>query len=200
MGSYYSKHQRMKQKDEIFLKNLNNKSFDAFQELYQDYYRSLVVYAIGFVEQRQIAEDIVQDLFISLLEKNITIQSLAGLKAFLYNSVKNKSINHLKHLDIENKYVQHIQDSLKQEVTLESDMEEEEIYRQLFLAIEKLPPRCREIFEMNLDGKRNEEIAEILNLSIETVKTQKKKAMNLLRKHINPNLLLYIYAVILHTK
>ena len=55
----------------------------------------------------------------------------------------------------------------------------------LFLSIDQLPERCREIFLMHLDGLSNEEIANQLDLSILTVKTQKKKAMKILREYIN---------------
>jgi len=61
---------------------------------------------------------------------------------------------------------------------------EQEIYRQVFAAIEELPPRCKKVFEMHLQGKKNSEIASLLNLSIETVKTQKKRAMRHLRKRM----------------
>ena len=63
----------------------------------------------------------------------------------------------------------------------EADYQKEEIYRQLYLAIDRLPKKCREIFLMYMDGKKNEEIAQILSISIETVKTQKKRAMRFLK-------------------
>ena len=61
---------------------------------------------------------------------------------------------------------------------------EEELYERLFRIIDELPPRCREIFLLHLDGKKNEEIANQLNISLLTVKTQKKKAMSHLRKRM----------------
>lgn len=59
---------------------------------------------------------------------------------------------------------------------------DEEVYRQLYKAIDRLAPKCREIFLMAMDGKRNEEIAETLHIAIETVKTQKKRAIKQLRE------------------
>lgn len=172
---------------------------NAYQVLYKEYYRALVVYAIGFVEQREIAEDIVQDLFSSIWEKSIELQSHAALKAFLYNSTKNRCINHIRHDSVKNKYAEHFLSNPEESTEFESAMEEEEIYRQLFLAIEALPPRCREIFELNLSGKRNDEIAALLDLSIETVKTQKKKALKILKAKISPILMAEIATIILHT-
>ena len=58
----------------------------------------------------------------------------------------------------------------------------EEMYRALHRAVDELPERCRQVFELHLQGKKNEEIAQMLELSVETVKTQKKKAMHFLRE------------------
>lgn len=57
----------------------------------------------------------------------------------------------------------------------------DEIYRELCLAVNTLPGRCREVFELHLQGKRDEEIAELLSLSVLTVKTHKKDAIRILR-------------------
>ena len=60
----------------------------------------------------------------------------------------------------------------------------EEVYRQLFETIDALPERCREVFLMYMEGRKNEEVATALHVSIETVKTQKKRAMSILRKKL----------------
>ena len=67
---------------------------------------------------------------------------------------------------------------------LEEDTNEEEVYRLLFRAIDKLPTRCREIFLLHMDGKKNEEIATALGISIETVKTQKKRAIQSIKEQM----------------
>ena len=66
----------------------------------------------------------------------------------------------------------------------EEDTNEEEVYRLLFKSIDQLPPRCREIFVLQMEGKKNEEIAQTLGLSIETVKTQKKRAVQAIKKRM----------------
>ena len=63
-------------------------------------------------------------------------------------------------------------------------MIEEEMYKILFEVIDSLPKRCKEIFELHLAGRKNEEIANLLNISILTVKTQKSRAMQILRTHM----------------
>ena len=69
----------------------------------------------------------------------------------------------------------------------------EEIYRQLFLAIDKLPPRQREVFLLCMEGKKNKEIAELLQISAETVKMQKRRAISRLREQLAPMALALLY-------
>ncbi len=74
-------------------------------------------------------------------------------------------------------------------------MIEEEMYKILFEVIDSLPKRCKEIFELHLAGRKNEEIANLLNISILTVKTQKSRAMQILRTHMGD---LFSLALFLH--
>ena len=61
---------------------------------------------------------------------------------------------------------------------------EDELYRLLFKTVDELPARCKEIFQLHMDGKSNDEIASLLNLSVMTVKTQKKRAMHYIRERL----------------
>lgn len=72
----------------------------------------------------------------------------------------------------------------------------EEIYRQLFLAIDELPPRQREVFLLCMEGKKNREIAEQLGISAETVKVQKRRAIDNLRGKLSPVALMVCLQVI----
>lgn len=174
---------------EISIEQINKLDSIAFQSLYKDYYKALVCYAHQFVEETCIAEDIVQELFSSIWERKLPFKSLISLKSYLYNSVRNASIDYLKHKDVESLYLQKV---LKAHQPYKSEDESEdffseEIYRQLFRTIDELPLRCKEIFLMHMDNKKNEEIAHLLNISLETVKTQKKRAMSFLKKRLSNN-------------
>ena len=168
---------------------------ESIELLYDKYYRALVVYASKFVDM-EIAEDIVQELFMVLWEHRPIFHSLSQLSAYFYSSVHNAAINHLRHQNVHNNYRQSIVDNL-QEFMLVDDMSDvfnkEDIYRQLFLAIDKLPPRQREIFLLCMDGKKNREIAEQLQISAETVKVQKRRAINHLREQLVPMALALLY-------
>jgi len=156
---------------------------ESFQHLYKDYYDSLVSFAESYVVRRDVAEDIVQEVFVGLWEKKPHFLSKVALNTYLYTSVKNSALDFLKHQEVENRYAEHFLSASK-ENRWEAKLDEE-MLNLLFQGIDRLPGRCREIFLMHLDGLSNEEIARQLGLSILTVKTQKKKAMRVLREYFS---------------
>ena len=158
------------QNDEQFIEALNNKNVSAYHTLFKDYYVSLVMYAMHYVGQEE-AKDIVQDLIVSIWEKNIQFSSIGSFRTFLYTAIKNRSINYLKHKKAESNYISHaLHQGSAEEQELYGIMEEE-IYRIFFHVVDNLPQRCQEIFKLHLEGKKEEEIASLLQISISTVKS-----------------------------
>ena len=167
-----------------FIENLNKQQTSAYHQLYDEYYKVLVLYAINFLSSQQAAEDIVQELFATMWEKKMKFLSLPSFRTYLYNSVRNASLNYLKHQNVESLYLEHLANTYREILEEEEDTNEEEVYRLLFRAIYKLPTRCREVFLLHIDGKKNEEIATLLGISIETVKTQKKRAIQFIKEQM----------------
>lgn len=178
---------------EPFLVRLNNKQREAFHELFQKYYRPLIMFAMRYLGGQDKAEDVVQSLFITVWERKKAFFSEESLHVFLYNSVRNICLNLLKHERVEKKYADYILTNEK-DFEKEYDWLEEELYESLFKAIDELPPRCREVFLLSLDGKKNEEIAQELHITLLTVKTQKKKAIRYLRERLGDWVLLLIFS------
>lgn len=174
--------------NQLSIEQINNLDANAFHLLYKDYYKALVGYAFQMIGDMEVAKDIVQDLFSTLWERKKPFQSMASLRVYLYNSVRNASLDYLRHKDIESGYLLKVLTDY-QEHRLDGDGEEdffsEEIYRQLFQTIDAMPERCREVFMLAMQGKKNVEIAATLQISMETVKTQKKRGMLLLRKKLD---------------
>lgn len=167
----------------MFLEELNKQSSKAYQQLYKDYYRVLVLYAQNFLSTQESAEDIVQQLFITMWEKQTKFLSLPSLRVYLYNAVRNASLNYLKRENVEARYIEQLVNTFH-EFTDEEDTLEEELYQLLYQTIDKLPNRCRAVFLLHMEGKRNDEIAEALEISVGTVKTQKKRAMRFIREQM----------------
>lgn len=185
----------LREKIEIDLTEICNWNDKSIELLYDKYYRALVGYGCQFVE-KEIAEDIVQELFSVLWEHRPQFKSMAQLSTYFYTTVHNMAFNHLRHQTVHNNYRQGIIENL-QEFMLVDDTSEtfnkEEIYRQLFLAIDQLPPRQREIFLLCMEGKKNKDIAEQLQISAETVKVQKRRAINHLREELGATSLVWLY-------
>ena len=161
---------------------------DLMTTLYNDYYRALVGFAMQITADEESAADIVQSVFQKVWEKDIALDSHSQVKAYLYNSVRNQSINHVKHRHAEANYVQVLSRQIE-EFHVSADGNEdfytEEIYRQLFLRIDELPRRQREVFLLCMEGKTLKEIGEALNISRETVKQRKRKALDILRSQLS---------------
>ena len=167
--------------------------------LYDHYYSALVSYAMQKVNIGT-AEDIVQELFSSLWKRRPSFASLASLKAYLYNSVHNAIANSIRHSVVHDNYAQEFKKDQMPFVVTDDGHESfftEEIYRQLFMAIDQLPKRQREIFLMSMEGKKNREIAEALDISAETVKVQKRRAIAALRQKLSPNIVVIILCLAL---
>lgn len=169
--------------------------------IFQQYYRPLCLYATHYLHDIDEAEDVVQDCFVKLISRSIMPENI---KAFLYTSVRNASIDRLRR-----------QSPIDTEISptdlcgvISDDQAQESSFREakLWTAIELLPERCREIFLMSKrDGMTYREIAEELNLSEKTVEHQISKALKTLRarKMISCRFFLYFtfhpwgYSVIL---
>jgi RNA polymerase sigma-70 factor (family 1) len=161
-------------------------NLDNFEALFKHFYAPLVVYACKYVGEIDIAREIVQDFFVRLYEKRKTITIDTSIKSYLYRSVCNCCINYIKQRNIQDKHLKYIDMEKEDEGNLENEINRVELQQQIFEAIDSLPARCGIIFKMNrLEGMKNEEIAQKLNLSKRTVETQISKALKILRKKLS---------------
>ena len=178
---------------EEFIQQINTKQEAAFNDLFEGFYRYLVLYAMRYVQQQEVAEDIVQEVFVAIWESDKEYNSFHGFRSFLYDSVKNSCLNYLKHRAVEKRYEAYVQE--EQEEDEDFRLMREEMYREVYRVVDSLSDRCREVFEGYLQGKKNEEIAQLLSLSVETVKTQKRKAMRILREELGKTFYLYLVVI-----
>lgn len=168
----------------MFLDQLNRKQVGAFRQLYDQYYQSLVAYASMITLSDEAAEDIVQDLFYSLWEGHATFASYSSFKSYIYTYVRNTSLNYLKHNMVEEAYVQSREAEWENPNERDETAEQEERNRHLMLAIDKLPARMKEVLLLTMEGKKNKEIAKVLQVSVDTVKTQKMRALARLKEDL----------------
>lgn len=167
-----------------FITGINRKERKVFHELYRKFYRPLVHFAMKYLGDSNLAEDCVQELFVSLWERRETFLSHDRLRNFLYVSIRNTCLDILKHQTVEKKYASYYKEIEDETTSQTEEIIGEEVFRLLFRVIDDLPPRCKEIFLLHMDGKKNEEIADTLRIALDTVKNQKKKAMRILRQRL----------------
>ena len=179
---------------DLFLDQLNRKQVGAYKQLYDRYYKSLVAYASMIALSDEAAEDIVQDLFYSLWEGHATFASYSAFKVYIYTHVRNASLNYLKHNMVEEAYAQSHEAEWENPDERDETAEQEERYRRLMLAIDDLPARMREVLLLTMEGKKNKEIAEALQVSVDTVKTQKMRALAKLKEDLGGWLLWLLFS------
>ena len=166
---------------EDFIQELNSHSARAYKQLYDEYYKALVLYVDKIVDSEEGAEDIVQSVFVSMWEKKVVFASYAAFTTYIYKAVRHVAFNVLRHKEVEQLYVQHLENS-SHDPEPDEVFDVEEVHRMLLQAIDQLTPRQREIFLLRLSNKKNEEIAQMMDISVETVKTQVKRALKTLRQ------------------
>jgi len=176
----------------IVLRNLKIGDRDAFQELFVEFYAPLVSFAIKLVSDKGTAEDIVQEVFIKIWEGMDKIAHVNNISAYLYQAVRYSCYNYKRNNKIISEDNIHLAEDVEMSSCIEEMIIEEESFRLYLNEMEKLPPKCRKIFSSSLDGLLAKEIAEELNISIETVKTQKKIALRKLREKFK-QLLIFLF-------
>ncbi len=159
----------------------------AFRALFESYSESLLDFAFGFIRDVQVCEDIVQEVFVSIWRNRTKLNPELSLKAYLYKSVRNQALKYLRHANVEREAERYLQELYYVPRTPEDELYQVEMTVLLDRTIRQLPERCRTIFLMSrFDGLSYREIAEVLDISINTVKTQMGRAFASLRKNLLP--------------
>ncbi|GEO03342.1 DNA-directed RNA polymerase sigma-70 factor [Adhaeribacter aerolatus] len=182
----------MSENDNI-LKQDSSISFNqelSLEQLFKEYYTRLVYFSFQLIKDKDAAEDIVQEAFIKYWHgREDTETGNQAIKSYLYSAVKNASLNVLRHQKVEEKYKDTLERTLPGETSILQLMIRAEVVSELHRAIQTLPAGCQQISRLGyLEGKNNQEIAEELGISVNTVKTQKQRSLQLLRLRLNPEI------------
>ena len=156
----------------------------ALEYFFQKYMELLYYRALGYIKDPLVAEDIVQEVFINFWDNRKKLEISLSVIAYLTRSVVNGCKNYLEHLSVRQRYEQDYQHE-NQNLTERKEYDEEELEQlriRLRIFVDSLPEKCREIFILAcIDGLKYREVAERLDVSVNTVKTQVKSAYAKLR-------------------
>ena len=167
------------------LRGLYEAEQSAFQEVFVSYYPSLCLFAEKFIDS-DVVEDVVEDVFLRLWQSPVQFENIVHLKSYLYRAVRNGCLNSLKQVARQGRrQYDFVESGDSFEKAYSDTIIETESFRLLYMAMAKLPVQARKIVELTyLQGKSNQEAADILKLSVNTVKFQKRRAVMLLKKQL----------------
>lgn len=168
---------------------------DNFDKIYVVYFSRMKRFAKEYVIFEEDAENIVQDVFLLLWEKREALEIQISLVPYLFSLVKNKCLDYLRHKVVAEEFRQELSAKLfSLELMDYSFSSDEEIEKIVVDAVNKLPVRCREIFiKSRVKGMKYREIAEDLNISVNTVENQMSIALKKLRIELKDYLPLLIF-------
>ncbi len=175
----------------------------AFRKIYESNFSGLLRFANSYLHDDSVAEDVVQNAFVSLWEKRASLFEQTNVRAFLVTIVKTKTLNYLEkeqnHLKIE----QHLHELRLQEINLDvftlGSLNPEELFTSelehlVEESIQSLPERTRAVFIMSrYDGLSNQDIASKLDISVKGVEFHVTKALKILRKDLGDYLPILIF-------
>ena len=154
-----------------------------FKSFFLGHFNAVVRFASTFTGDTQAAQDIAQETFLRLYEHWDSLPTPEETRSFLYTTAHNLSISHLRHLNVEAHFAtQWLEEGAdREDPRVAEEITYQETLRLLRRAVDSLPRQSRQIILLGLDGKNNQEIACLLGISVNTVKTLKKNAYKTLR-------------------
>lgn len=177
--------------------HLNNGRKDAFKKVFDAYYKSICLFIQKYIADSDQAEDLAQDVFVSIWEKKVQFTNLQALKGYLYQTARNKSINALEHERVKKGYQSNAKINYTTEDFFIKNFIKLETQRLIFKSLDTLPPRAKEILYLQLEGYKNNEIADKLEISVYTVKNHKATAYKLLKEKLKDLSILIIFISVL---
>jgi len=173
--------------DRELLERLRQGDSAAFDEIFRTWYGPLVGTAERMLRDRAVAEELVQDVMLELWRRRETLAADGSAQAYLFQATRNRVLNHLRHLKIEQRSEPDVREESSSTPHADAGVVEEELDVAVQRAVQSLPDRCREVFELSrVHGLKYAEIARQLGISVKTVEAQMGKALRTLRERLAP--------------
>lgn len=174
---------------QISFKDIKDGDRQAFRTVFEKYYIRLHRFIWGYVHSKTVAEGLVQDLFTTLWEKRDEIEIEHSIKAYLFRSARNKSIDWLRHEKVKDEWREEKKQLNKQKEhpDLSKRLHDKRMLTEVKQAINEMPERRSEVFMLSrYEDMTYREIAELLDISISTVEKHMSKALEELRSKFLP--------------
>ncbi len=161
--------------DQLYIR-FRSDDYASFNQLFHRYYGRLCAYSFQIIQDKQAAEDLIQDLFVKLWADRHKLIIRDKVSSYLFKSAKNACLNYLRSKKQRTQMpVEYAADKVPED---DNEQLDEEFVSQLFECIEKLPERSRQVFMMNrIEEQKLSDISEQLGISVKTIKNQLWKSM-----------------------
>ncbi|WP_099294025.1 RNA polymerase sigma factor [Butyricimonas sp. Marseille-P3923] len=153
------------------------------EQFIQRHYTTICTIALKFVGSSDIARDIAQDVIVKFWENRKQYKTLDSVENFLFIMTRNESLNYIRSVKRENDRYKQIYTGEQDDSDILDKIIEEEANQILIHAIRQLPPQSERIIHLTLAGNNVKEIAELIGVSINTVRTLKYGAIRKLREY-----------------
>tara|TARA_R110002049_G_scaffold55382_6_gene153693 strand:+ start:121 stop:678 length:558 start_codon:yes stop_codon:yes gene_type:complete len=178
----------------IILEEIAKQNRKVFKNFFDKHYEELVLYANGYLFDKDSSEDIVQEVFIYIWENADKMKIKSSLRGYLFTMVRNRCFNFLKSIKITDSY-EYLEFNIEliTEYVFDSTEEEDKkiVYHQILKIVDTLPPKMQQIVKLKfLHNYKYSEIAKELDISINTVKTQLKRAKSKITELVTAILIL----------
>jgi RNA polymerase sigma-70 factor (ECF subfamily) len=174
-----------------------NNHAEFFESLFKKWYSVLCPFVFRIVRDNEIAQDLVQDVFVKLWEKREQIEINTSVKSYLFKACMNAALNHeaaRKKYKVTND--ESITLSLSDAGSTDEGLHVSELQKKINEAIDTLPPACRSVFILSrFEEMSYKEIASTLEISVKTVENQMGKALKILRVQLNDYMVLLCLVV-----
>lgn len=169
--------------DQLLVVGIKNRNHSAFEAFFHRYYNELLAFSEGIVSDIELANDIVQTVFVRIWEIANTLEADTPLRPYVYRAVKNRSLNHLRDTSVYHKHSFLYWQDLDSSETANEDGMKSEMVNEIHNSLDHLPSRMRKVLTMKyLEERRHRDIAETLCISENTVKTQLLRGKSKLRE------------------
>ena len=172
---------RLKQDDEV-----------ALSRIYEKYWQPLYLAAYHVIKDKQICEDIIQELFIKLWNKRQSIEITVSLKAYLYASIRYEVYRQIRTGNVRGDIYDNLIERLHTPAC-DDTIEYKELIDRVSIIVDKLPQKCREVYKLSREENlSHKQIASMLNISAKTVENHLTKALRLLRTSLSTEIIVLI--------
>jgi RNA polymerase sigma-70 factor (ECF subfamily) len=159
----------------------------ALEVVFRAHYAGMASFVQRYVRSSDLAEELVQDVFLKLWSKREQLTEIETFRTYLFRAARNTALNYLRRAKLERRWreEQAVVDEPPTSYSADEETTEQEVAKAVQAAIQRLPPRCREIFLLSRDGGLTyAEIARSLEISVKTVETQMGRALKSLRSSL----------------